>query len=137
MGELYRDQKNFPQALDNFNKALTIAEKQQRPDAIISASTRIGDVLRQIGKSDEAMSQYRGAIQQIESTRSRLQSAEYRQSYFEGAVDAYIGMLDALLFFKPEDLIAAAHGRVSFWMCLAARCNCPGSRAVCLRRRGV
>src|SRR4029077_20224386 len=50
MGELYRQQKNFPQALDNFNKALSIAENYQRPDAIISASTRIAAVLRQIGK---------------------------------------------------------------------------------------
>src|SRR5262245_51609449 len=97
MGELYREQKNFPQALDNFNQALATAEKQQRPDAIISASTRIGNVLREIGKSDEAISLYRGAIQHIESTRSLLQSEEYRQSYFEGAIDAYSGMMDALL----------------------------------------
>jgi len=86
MGELYREQKNFPQALDNFNQALAIAENYHRPDAIISASTRIGDVLREIGKADEAMPLYQGAIRQIESTRSLLQSEEYRQSYFEGAV---------------------------------------------------
>jgi CHAT domain-containing protein len=104
MGELYHEQKNFPQALDNFNKALTIAENYQRPDAIISASTRIGAVLRQIGKSDEATPLYQGAIQQIESTRSLLQSEEYRQSYFEGAVDAYVGMMDVLLLAgKPEE----------------------------------
>jgi CHAT domain-containing protein/tetratricopeptide (TPR) repeat protein len=97
MGELYRRRKNLPQALENLKKALAVAEDHQRPDAIISASTRIGDVLRQIGKSDEATPLYQGAIQQIESTRSLLQSEEYRQSYFEGAVDAYIGMIDALL----------------------------------------
>jgi len=104
MGELYRQQQNFSRALESFNQALAIAEKQQRPEAIISASTRIGDVLRQMGKSDEAMPFYRGAIQQIESTRSLLQSEQYRQSYFEGAVDAYVGMMDALLLAgKPED----------------------------------
>jgi CHAT domain-containing protein len=104
MGELYREQQNFPRALDSFNQALATAEKQQRPDAIISASTRIGDVLRHIGKSDEAIRRYQAAIQQIESTRSRLQSEEYRQLYFEGTVDAYIGMMDALLLAnKPEE----------------------------------
>lgn len=97
IGELYREENNFPQALDNFNKALAIAENYQRPDAIASASTRIGDLLRQVGKSDEAIPLYRVAIQQIESTRSLLQSEEYRQSYFEGAVDSYVGMTDALL----------------------------------------
>jgi CHAT domain-containing protein len=104
MGELHRRRKNFPQALESLNKALAIAENYQSPDAIISASTRSGDVLRQIGKSDEAMRLYRGAIQQIESIRSLLQSEEYRQSYFEGAVDAYVGMMDALLLAaKPEE----------------------------------
>jgi CHAT domain-containing protein len=104
MGELYRKQKNFSQALESLNQALAIAEDRRSPGAIISASTRIGDVLRQVGKSDEAMPQYRGAIQQIESTRSLLQSEEYRQSYFEGAVDAYLGMMDALLLAgNPEE----------------------------------
>jgi CHAT domain-containing protein len=104
MGELYHEQKNFLLALDNFNQALATAKKQQRADAIISASTRIGDVLRQIGKSDEAISLYQGAILQIESTRSLLQSEEYRQSYFEGAVDAYVGMMDAVLLAgNPEE----------------------------------
>src|SRR6476620_4412105 len=79
MGELYRQWTDFPQALDNFNKALAIAENYQRSDAIISASTRIGDVLRQTGKPDEAITGYLGAIQQIESTRSLLQSEQYRQ----------------------------------------------------------
>jgi CHAT domain-containing protein len=104
MGELFRQWKDFPQALESLNKALAIAQKQQRPDAIIAASTRIGDVLRQTGKSDEATPLYRIAIQQIESTRSLLQSEEYRESYFEGAVDAYIGTMDALLSAgKPEE----------------------------------
>src|SRR5262249_6996462 len=62
VGELYRQQQNFPRALDSLNQALAIAEQQQRPEAIISASTRIGDVLRQIGKSDEAISAYQKAI---------------------------------------------------------------------------
>jgi len=104
MGEFYHKQNNFPQALDNFNQALATAEKQQRPNAIISASTRIGDVLRQIGKSDGAIAHYQKAIQQIESTRSLLQLEEYRQSYFEGTVDSYIGMMDAVLLAgNPEE----------------------------------
>ena len=131
MGELYREQKNFAQALDNFNKALATAEKQQRPDSIISASTRIGHVLHQIGKSDEAISAYREAIQQIESTRSLLQSEEYRQSYFEGAVDAYSGMMDTLLVAgKPGEAFnysERARSRV-FLDVLGSGSNCRGSR---------
>jgi tetratricopeptide (TPR) repeat protein len=119
MGELYREQKHFAQALDNFNQALATAEKQQGPDSIISANTRIGHVLHQIGKSEEAISAYQKAIQQTESTRSLLQSEEYRQSYFEGAVDAYSGIMDTLLVAgsrgRPLTTVSA-HALVSFWI---------------------
>ncbi len=85
LGEIFFRQKNFPRALESFNQALTIAENQGAPAAINAASRRIGDVLREVGKSAEAIPYYRDAIQQIELTRSLLQSEEYRQTFFEGA----------------------------------------------------
>src|SRR5262249_13390166 len=129
MGELYREQENVPHALESFNQALATAEKQQRPDAIISASTRIGELLRRMGKADEAMPLYRQAIQQIESTRSLLQSGEYRQSYFEGSSDAYVGTMDVLLLAgKPEEVLltTSVHGHERFWICWGARRNSQG-----------
>jgi len=104
MGEIYHQQKDFPQALENFRRALALAESQQDPSTIRSASTRIGDVLRQLGEPNEAIPHYQKAIQQIESTRSLLQSEEYRQSYFEGSLSAYSSMVDVLLSAgKAED----------------------------------
>jgi len=97
MGEIYLQQKNFPQALESFIKALSIAENQGYPSEIRWASDRIGDILRQTGKPADALSYYQKAIQQIESTRSLLESADYRQSYFEGALDTYVKMMNALL----------------------------------------
>ncbi len=97
LGEIYLEQKNFPQALDNFNKALAFAESQQRPDAISSVGVRMGDILRQTGKPAEAIPHYQKAVQQIESIRSLLQSEEYRQSYFEGGLDVYVSVIDVLL----------------------------------------
>ena len=97
IGEAYRRLNRFRQALENFEKALSTAQNQNNPSAIRDASARIGDVLRQMGKPTEAVPYYQKAVQQIESTRSLLQAEEYRQSYFEGGLGAYISMMDALV----------------------------------------
>ncbi len=104
MGEVYRLQKKFPEALENFQKALALAEGQRRPAAIRSASVRIGDILRQTRKPAEAIPYYQKTIQQIESTRSLLESEEYRQSFFEGGIGPYISMMRILLAAgKPDE----------------------------------
>lgn len=96
VGEVYLQQRRFPLALETFQKALSLAEKEQRPVVISSASAGIAAVLRQTGKAMDALPYYQKAIQQTESTRSLLQTEEYRQSYFEGALSAYFGMIDTL-----------------------------------------
>jgi CHAT domain-containing protein len=104
MGELYLQQNNFPQAFESFKKALSVAESQQTPAGISSASRYIGDVMWRTGKPDEAIPHYQRAIQQIESIRSVLQTEEFRQSYFEGQLRAYVRIMDALLLSgKPEE----------------------------------
>jgi len=97
MGEIYFQQKNFSEALESFKKAVALAESQQRPYQITAASRRIADTLRTIGKTAEAIPYYQRAIDQIESTRSLLESEEYRQSYFEGALRTYGDIVIALL----------------------------------------
>ncbi len=103
LGEVRFREKNFSQALQSFQKALALAEKRRIPDAIRSASARIGDVLSQTGKPAEAVAYYQRAIQQVESTRSLLESEEYRQSYFEGALGPYISLIQALLSAGKRD----------------------------------
>jgi CHAT domain-containing protein/Tfp pilus assembly protein PilF len=96
IGELYLQQNNFREAFESFGKALSIAESQQIPAGIGSANRNIGDVLWRTGKPDEAIPHYQRAIQQIESIRSVLQAQDFRQSYFEGQLRAYVSMIDAL-----------------------------------------
>jgi CHAT domain-containing protein len=104
MGELYLQQNNFPQAFESFKKALSVAENQQTPAGISSAGRYIGDVMWRTGKPDEAIPHYQRAIQQIESVRSVLQAEEFRQSYFEGQLRAYVRIMDVLLLSgKPEE----------------------------------
>lgn len=104
MGELYLQGKDFPKALQNFQKALAVAEDQRTPVWIRSANIQIGNTLRQLGKHAEATPYYQNAIQDIESTRSLLESEENRRSFFEGALGPYIAMMDVLLTAgKPDD----------------------------------
>ena len=97
IGEVYIQQRNFPEALENYQKALALAESQRRPDAVRIASARLAYILRETGKPGEAVPHYQKAVQQIESIRSLLGSEEYRQSYFEGVVGTYSGAIVALL----------------------------------------
>ena len=97
IGQVNLQQRNFSQALENFQKALALAEAQRRINAVSSVNQRIGDILRQTGKSAEAVSYYQKAIQQIESTRALLESEEYRQSYFEGRVNVYERLIRDLM----------------------------------------
>ena len=95
--QAYMQQRQFSLAMENFQKALALAEKQQQSEGISSASLGLAAALRQMGgKAAEAIPYYEKAIQQTESTRSFLQSENYRQSFFEGGLSAYFDMIDTL-----------------------------------------
>jgi CHAT domain-containing protein len=96
LAQTYMQQRQFSLAIENFQKALALAEKQQQSEGISSASLGVAAVLRQTGKAAEAIPYYERAIQQTESTRSFLQSENYRQSFFEGSLSAYSGMIESL-----------------------------------------
>jgi CHAT domain-containing protein len=100
MGEIYLEQRQFPQALDSFQKALALAERQRRPVSIGLASGRIAYTLREMGKPEDALPYSRQAIEQIESIRSLLDSPADRQSYFEGAMLTYGNAIVASLASK-------------------------------------
>jgi CHAT domain-containing protein len=106
IGQVNLQQRNFSQALENFQKALALAEVQRRPRGISSVNRRIGDILRETGKPAEAVPYYQKAIEQIESTRGLLESEEYRQSYFEGGVGVYARMI--------QDLVASGRAEEAF-----------------------
>ena len=105
IGDLYRQQNNYPEALKNFQNALALAESRGQANGIASASRSIGYVfLYHLGKPAEAIPHYAKGIRVIESTRSLLESEQYRQSYFEGGLGAYESMIRALLTVgKQED----------------------------------
>ena len=87
IGEIHLQQENFPQALENFQKALTLARS---PGAITWANAGIGYALRQLGKPEEALPYYQRATRADRICPLTSGIREYRQSYFEGVVGTYI-----------------------------------------------
>ncbi|OGQ51195.1 MAG: hypothetical protein A2W66_02460 [Deltaproteobacteria bacterium RIFCSPLOWO2_02_56_12] len=97
LGRLYLEQKEFPHALENLQKALEIAERLQHASVIQQASSQIANLFLQTKKPSEAIAYYRKAIDSIESTRSLLESEEFRSSFFEDKRQIYAGIILAHL----------------------------------------
>ena len=97
LGRLYLEQKEFPRALENLQKALEIAERLQHALVIQQASSQIANLFLQTEKPSEAIAYYRKAIDSIESTRSLLESEEFRSSFFEDKRQIYAGIILAHL----------------------------------------
>ena len=97
LGRLYLEQKEFPRALENLQKALEIAERLQHASVIQQASSQIANLFLQTKKPSEAIAYYRKAIDSIESTRSLLESEEFRSSFFEDKRQIYAGIILAHL----------------------------------------
>jgi CHAT domain-containing protein/Tfp pilus assembly protein PilF len=97
LGRLYAAQGDFSRALDSLKKALEFAERLNLAELIQSANHEMGELYRRMQRPDEAVPYYGQSIRQTESIRSLLQSEEHRRSFFEGGLNAYVGMIEALL----------------------------------------
>lgn len=93
LGQLYLNQKDYPRALENLQKALELAERAGQVPPIQRASSQIADVFLRTQRPSEAIPYYKKAIDNIESTRSLLESEEFRTSFFEDKGQIYGGMI--------------------------------------------
>ncbi len=105
LGELYLKQKDYPLALKSLGAALAIAEQRRQENVVATVGAEIGEIHLQNKNSAEAMRYYKKAIDSIESTRSLLETEEYRRSFFEDKRRTYAGYLLAQL--QTKDFAAA------------------------------
>ena len=97
LGQAYVAQKDFLRAMENLSKALQTAEARRQTSTIQAASNAIGEIFLQTEKPSEAISYYKKAIDSIESTRSLLESEEFRTTFFANKGQTYDGMILAQL----------------------------------------
>ncbi len=97
LGQLYLEQKDYPKALENLQKALETGERLQHAPLIQQTSSLMANLFLQTQRPSEAIAHYQKAIDSIESARSLLESEEYRSSFFEDKRAIYAGMILAHL----------------------------------------
>jgi CHAT domain-containing protein len=97
LGHVYLHEKDFAMAVENLQRALQMAEKLDNRNLVRLASSGMGDLSVQTQKPVEAIGYYKKAIESVESTRSLLESEEFRSSFFEDKGQTYIGMVEAQL----------------------------------------
>jgi CHAT domain-containing protein/Tfp pilus assembly protein PilF len=103
LGAIYLEQKDFARALENLTKATEVGYERKTANLTQNANSQIGDVLRLTNKSSEAIPYYKKAIDTIETTRSLLESEEFRSSFFDDKRKTYSGIILAYLGEKNWD----------------------------------
>jgi CHAT domain-containing protein len=97
LGDLYLNRKDHARALENLQRALEMAEQLRLGFFVYQASSRIGNLYVQTQRPVEAIPYYKKAIDNVESTRSLLESEEFRSAFFEDKRGIYAGMIVANL----------------------------------------
>ncbi|MDH7445340.1 histidine kinase [Aquimarina sp. 2201CG14-23] len=77
LGDGYKALGDETNAVQNYNKALTLAEKKKYEDVIIELNSKLGEVLQEQGNLDDA-EEYIGNSVQLASQRSKKSSARQR-----------------------------------------------------------
>ncbi|MGH7769732.1 MAG: tetratricopeptide repeat protein, partial [Candidatus Binatia bacterium] len=93
LGDLYLKKKEFAVAGENLQRTLEMAERLGLPTFIYLAGSHLGDLHLQTQRPAEAIPYYKKAIDSIESTRSLLESEEFRSSYFDDKRATYGSMI--------------------------------------------
>ena len=76
MGEVFIQQKKYPEALENYKKALALVEAQRLPQLISSVNGRIAFIFQQMGKPKEAAPYLKRAAEQKKAIRSLMVEPE-------------------------------------------------------------
>lgn len=97
LGDLYLSQKDFQRASGAYQQALEIAEKLGYEDGTLRAATALGYLITRRKQSAEAIPYFLKAIRSIESSRSQLDSEEFRTTFFANKGQTYEGIILAYL----------------------------------------
>jgi len=97
LGQIYLRNKDFDRALEVLQKTLQMAQEGHYNNLLYQVSANLGDLHLQAKRPGEAIPYYKKAIESIESTRSLLESEEFRSSFFEDKGQIYGGTVLAYL----------------------------------------
>jgi CHAT domain-containing protein len=94
-GELYLVQKDYSRAMEFFDRVLRDSNLAPGEFHAIKAGSQMGFAFLEMGKTQEAIGQFKRAIDSIESIRAALDSESLRTTFFENKRRVYAGMITA------------------------------------------
>ncbi len=78
LGLLYQTKERWPQALEAYAQAARLAQQLRNMHSLALAHYRRGDVFRALGQNDAAATEYREAIEQVETLRGAVEGEEIK-----------------------------------------------------------
>jgi tetratricopeptide (TPR) repeat protein len=96
-GELYLVQKDYSRAMEFFDRVLRDSKIGPGEFHVIKAGSQMGYAFLEMGKAQEAIGQFKRAIDSIESIRAALDSESLRATFFENKWRVYAGVIAAHL----------------------------------------
>jgi CHAT domain-containing protein/Tfp pilus assembly protein PilF len=108
LGQLYGDDKQLDTALSFTRRAAFTAQAAQMPEALYRWEWQSGSLLKEQGKSDEAIAAYRRAVQTLQPIRHDI-----TQGYGNATAHASFRDAQGPLFFELADLLFAQADRTS------------------------
>jgi len=109
LGYLAVSQKDYPEAIRQFDETKRLAVATRSPAFVMWASNGIGRARLQELRFAEALEAYKDAIAQAESLRGSMQDAALRSGFLEDKQEMYLGAVwSAVALHKPEEAFALA-----------------------------
>jgi CHAT domain-containing protein len=103
-GELYLAQNDYGRAMEFFDRVLRDSKLGPGEFHAIKAGSQMGFTLLNSGKTQEAIAQFKRAIDSIESVRAALDSEQLRATFFENKRRVFSGMIAAQIAAgRPEE----------------------------------
>jgi len=96
LGMVYEDMNSFLLAETNYKEGRELAEKVGRPETVWRTGYRLGMLHEKMGRDEEALEDYRGAVDTIESMVYLLQDREDREGFLGGKVEVYDALIKLL-----------------------------------------
>jgi CHAT domain-containing protein len=117
LGEVQRSRAEFDEAIEQYSNAENLQNQIRDPELGWRVLYGRGQALEAQGKTVDAISAYKNAINIIEETRSQISEERYRAGYLEDRYQVYVTMVELLLklgkpgdaFFYSEKLRARAY----------------------------
>jgi len=93
LGLLYQTQERWPQALEAYAQAASLAQQLRNVHSLALAHYRRGDVFRALGQNGAATTAYREAIEQVEALRGVIEGEEIKIGLLGATQQIYESMI--------------------------------------------